>query len=101
MSLLSFFMWCENSAIGDAIRNSKWLFPFIEAIHLLGLAIIGGAVLVVDLRLFGVDTPNIGAPSDLRKHRKSRPGARLGNPGRTAYAPQRWRGGPLEGPPSP
>jgi uncharacterized protein DUF6644 len=54
MSLLSFFMWCENSAVGDAIRNSKWLFPFIEAIHLLGLALIGGAVLVVDLRLFGV-----------------------------------------------
>lgn len=55
MSLLSFFMWCENSAIGDAIRNSKWLFPFIEAVHLLGLAIIGGAVLIVDLRLFGVN----------------------------------------------
>src|SRR6202521_5909856 len=54
MSLLSFFMWCENSAVGDAIRNSKWLFPFIEAVHLLGLAVIGGAVLVGDLRLFGV-----------------------------------------------
>jgi hypothetical protein len=54
MSLLSVFMWCENSAVGDAVRNSKWLFPFIEAIHLLGLALIGGAVLVVDLRLFGV-----------------------------------------------
>ena len=54
MSLLSFFMWCENSAVGDAIRNSKWLFPFIEAVHLLGLALIGGAVLLVDLRLFGL-----------------------------------------------
>ena len=55
MSLLQFFMWCENSAIGDAIRTSKWLFPFIEAVHLLGLAIIGGAVLIVDLRLFGLN----------------------------------------------
>jgi hypothetical protein len=54
MSLLSLFMWCENSAVGDAIRNSKWLFPFIEAIHLVGLALIGGAVLLVDLRLLGV-----------------------------------------------
>ena len=42
MYVLSFFMWCENSAIGDAIRTSKWLFPFIEAVHLLGLAVIGG-----------------------------------------------------------
>ena len=55
MSLLPFFMWCENSAVGEAIRNSRWLFPAIEAVHLLGLAVIGGAVLVVDLRLFGFE----------------------------------------------
>jgi hypothetical protein len=53
MSLLPFFTWVENSAVGGAIRSSSWLFPFIEAFHLLGLAVIGGAVLVVDLRLFG------------------------------------------------
>lgn len=47
------FQAIENSAIGEAIRDSKWLFPVIEAVHLLGLAVIGGAVLLVDLRLFG------------------------------------------------
>jgi hypothetical protein len=51
MSLLDFFQWCEQSAIGEHIRRSAWLFPLIEAIHLLGLGVIGGAVLVVDLRL--------------------------------------------------
>ena len=54
MSLLAFFQWCEQSAIGDTIRRSAWLFPVIEAIHLLGLGLIGGAVLVVDLRLLGL-----------------------------------------------
>jgi hypothetical protein len=54
MSLLTYFQWCEQSAIGEAIRNSVWLFPFIEAFHLVGLGIIGGAVLVVDLRLLGL-----------------------------------------------
>ena len=53
MSLLPFFTWVENSGLGGAIRSSSWLFPVIEAFHLLGLAVIGGAVLVVDLRLFG------------------------------------------------
>ena len=53
MSLLPFFQWCENSAVGETIRSSSWLFPVIESFHLLGLAVIGGAVLVVDLRLFG------------------------------------------------
>jgi hypothetical protein len=51
--MLPFFQWCENSAVGEAIRSSSWLFPVIESFHLLALAVIGGAVLVVDLRLFG------------------------------------------------
>jgi hypothetical protein len=55
MSLLPFFTWVENSAVGGTIRSSSWLFPVIEAVHLLGLAVIGGAVLVVDLRLLGFE----------------------------------------------
>ena len=53
MSVLSFFTSCENSALGEAIRDSRWLFPAIESVHLLGLAVIGGAVLVVNMRLLG------------------------------------------------
>ncbi len=52
--LLSIFQVLENSAIGEGIRNSLWLFPVIEAVHLLGLAVIGGAVLVVDFRLMSL-----------------------------------------------
>jgi hypothetical protein len=51
--ILEIFQSIENSGVGEAIRDSKWLFPVIEAVHLLGLAVIGGAVLIVDLRLFG------------------------------------------------
>jgi hypothetical protein len=54
MSLLPFFEWCENTAIGEAIRNSLWLFPVIEAFHLVALALIGGAVLLVNMRLLGL-----------------------------------------------
>jgi len=54
MSLLPFFEWCENMAVGAAIRDSLWLFPLIESFHLLALALLGGAVLIVDLRLLGL-----------------------------------------------
>jgi hypothetical protein len=54
MDLLFFFDWCEKSALGSAIRGSLWLFPVIESVHLLTLALIGGAVLIVDLRLLGL-----------------------------------------------
>ena len=52
--LLPLFQSLEDSAIGEAIRNSLWLFPIVEAFHLVGLAIIGGAILVVDFRLLGL-----------------------------------------------
>lgn len=51
--LLPFFQWCEASALGQTIRDSQWLFPAIESIHLIALAAIGGAVLVLDLRMLG------------------------------------------------
>jgi len=54
MSLLSFFQWCYQTPIGETIRNSTWMFPAIEAIHLLALGLVAGAVLVVNLRLLGV-----------------------------------------------
>ena len=53
-SLLPFFQWCESTAVGHAIKQSLWLFPVVESIHLLGLAVLGGALLVVDLRMLGL-----------------------------------------------
>ena len=52
--LLWVFEWCDATTLGAAVRNSLWLFPAIEAVHLLGLSLLGGALLVVDLRLLGV-----------------------------------------------
>ncbi len=54
MSLLDFCEWVQYSRLLSAMRSSVWLFPVIASIHLMGLALIGGAVLVVDLRLLGL-----------------------------------------------
>jgi|SRR5687768_6017333 hypothetical protein len=51
--LLPFFQWCESLWLGRAVVGSLWLFPVIEAVHLLSLSLLGGAVLIVDLRLLG------------------------------------------------
>ncbi|HIF23262.1 MAG TPA: hypothetical protein EYQ27_15500 [Gemmatimonadetes bacterium] len=51
---LPFFEWCEATTIGNAVRMSLWAFPVIEAVHLLGLCVLGGAVLLVDLRMLGL-----------------------------------------------
>ena len=58
MSLLPFIEWTASSSLSHAISTSTWAFAVIESIHLLALSVIGGAVLIVDLRLlgFGVKT---------------------------------------------
>ena len=58
MSVLEFCRSVQYSAPLVAMRASPWLFPVIATIHLMGLALIGGAVLVVDLRLLGFGLRN-------------------------------------------
>jgi hypothetical protein len=50
-SLRPFFEWCDHTSIAQAIRDSRILFPVIESIHLLALAVLLGAILVLNLRL--------------------------------------------------
>ena len=53
MSLLEFCESVEYSGLLIAMRGLWWFFPVVATIHLLGLAVVGGAVLLVDLRLLG------------------------------------------------
>jgi len=52
--LKGFCEWCDQSFFGSAIRNSKWLFPFVEIFHLLALGMLGGTVLLINLRALGL-----------------------------------------------
>ena len=52
--LLEIIYLLEDSYIGEYVRSSLWLFPVIQSFHLVGLGILGGAVVVGDLRLMGI-----------------------------------------------
>jgi hypothetical protein len=54
MSLLVFFHWLARTHIGIAMRDSTWGFAIVEIVHLIALAIFGGAILFVDSRLIGI-----------------------------------------------
>ncbi len=53
MDVYRLFGSIEASALGHAIKQSLWLFPAIESVHLIALAFLGGALLMLDLRLLG------------------------------------------------
>jgi hypothetical protein len=44
----------ENTAFGTFIRESALVFPAIESIHVMGIAMVVGGIGIIDLRLLGV-----------------------------------------------
>ena len=46
--------WANDSFVNEAMTNIFWLWPFMENLHFLGLSVMFGALLVVDLRVLGV-----------------------------------------------
>jgi hypothetical protein len=54
MDLFPWFEWLASTELSQAIAMSTWAFAVIESLHLLALSVIGGAVLLVDLRLLGL-----------------------------------------------
>lgn len=54
MSLVPLFQWLAHLPPGLWMRDSKWGFAIVEIAHLLGLAVLGGVILIVDLSLLGI-----------------------------------------------
>ena len=57
--LLETFYFLEDTFIGEYIRSSIWLFPVIESFHLIGLGILGGSVVVMELKLMKIIFRNV------------------------------------------
>ena len=53
MDLSPWFESIASTSLSQAISQSTWAFAVIESVHLLALSVIGGAVLMLDLRLLG------------------------------------------------
>ncbi len=41
----------EHSAVGEAMRGSLWLFPAVETLHIVGFALLVGAIVTFDARV--------------------------------------------------
>ena len=54
---LPVFQWFGRSWVGMRINDSMWLFPALEAVHIVALAMLCGAILILNLRLFGITLP--------------------------------------------
>lgn len=44
----------EALSLATSIRQSLYLFPLVEAVHVIGLTMVFGTILIIDLRLLGL-----------------------------------------------
>ena len=44
----------EASGLGQAMRQWLWLYPAVETVHIVGIALLFGSIAVLDLRQLGV-----------------------------------------------
>ena len=58
--------WLEDSVMAAAIRQSLWLYPALEIVHIIGIVLLVGPALMFDARLLGL-SPNISVAS-LSRH---------------------------------
>ena len=57
-TFLPIFQWFDDSWVGHTINASSWLFPAIEAVHIVALAVLCGAIVILNSRLFGITLPH-------------------------------------------
>jgi hypothetical protein len=60
----------EASTLATSIRHAPAVFPLIESVHVIGLSLVFGTILIVDLRLLGLAStrrPFTAVASDILK----------------------------------
>jgi Family of unknown function (DUF6644) len=50
---MDFLVWLESSAIAGAIRTTPWMYPTFETLHYIGLSLLVGGIMLIDLRVLG------------------------------------------------
>ncbi|MGW4624905.1 DUF6644 family protein [Streptomyces rubiginosohelvolus] len=48
------FSWLENTWLAETVRSTAYLYPMLESIHIIGIALLIGPAAAFDLRLLGV-----------------------------------------------
>lgn len=48
------FSWLEDSWFAEAIRGTAYLYPMLESVHIIGIALLIGPAAAFDLRLLGL-----------------------------------------------
>jgi hypothetical protein len=54
MFLLRVCQWVDSTSLNSFIRRSNWAFPLLDVVHTLGIVLVAGTIVLLDLRLLNL-----------------------------------------------
>jgi hypothetical protein len=54
MDITAILAWLESSSLATSIRQTMAAFALIESVHVIGLTLVFGTIMIIDLRLLGL-----------------------------------------------
>ena len=70
MELLTFFEWLDQTSLAEVSKAYGGLFAFVQAIHLSSLALLGGMIIAMDLRLLNLLLVSVPAETVVNETRR-------------------------------
>src|SRR5688572_12289610 len=70
MNIAELLAALEATTLATVIRNSLYWFPMIESVHVVGLTLVFGSIVIIDFRLLGIAStrrPFINVAADVMK----------------------------------
>jgi hypothetical protein len=69
MSIAQIFHWVQCTGWANALRESEFVYPIVLSLHLCAIAFFGGAILITNLRLLGLNLKDRPTSEVLRQLR--------------------------------
>ena len=66
MTLDEFWTWLQDTELSFQI-GATWWFPFLESIHVIGIAVLLGAIMTMDFRLIGAFARSYHLPTMIKE----------------------------------
>jgi hypothetical protein len=61
--MLSICQWIHHTSLSVSIRESIWVYPILDVLHCVGILLVAGTIVVVDLRLLGLGLRRLAVSS--------------------------------------
>src|ERR1700722_3561268 len=65
--MLRICQWIFQTHMSVAIRESIWVYPILDVLHCVGILLVAGTIVVVDLRLLGLGLRRLAVSSVVRQ----------------------------------